>query len=133
MNALVQPMLFCILLAAGLSLCLYLFLTVKAEVRGLARGRLAEAPKIEALEGAFQETRLAVQRIEGELRDVEAQTGMLVSPAQAKSGLNLSKRTEVLRLHRAGKDAPCIAASLSLPRAEVELLIKVHRIALDQI
>jgi hypothetical protein len=34
---------------------------------------------------------------------------------------------------RAGQDGAGIAASLALPRSEVELLIKVHRIALERI
>jgi hypothetical protein len=36
-------------------------------------------------------------------------------------------------MHRAGQDSAGIAAALALPRSEVELLIKVHRIVVDQI
>jgi hypothetical protein len=36
-------------------------------------------------------------------------------------------------MHRGGQDSAGIAAALALPRAEVELLIKVHRIVVDQI
>jgi hypothetical protein len=36
-------------------------------------------------------------------------------------------------MHRAGQDVDGIAASLALPRAEVELLIKVHRIVVEQL
>jgi hypothetical protein len=133
MTALVQPLLFCALLAAGLSLCLYLFVSAKAELRAVVRARQVDHAQIRELAGALDETRLRVQHIEAALRDIEAQTGMLVAPSETKSGLNLSARTQVLRMHRAGTDVPGIAASLHLPRAEVELLIKVQRIALDQI
>jgi DNA-binding NarL/FixJ family response regulator len=71
--------------------------------------------------------------LENDLREVERQTGMLVAPAPARSGLNLSERTQVLRLHRSGQDSSEIAASLGLPRGEVDLLIKVHNMALEQI
>jgi len=132
-ESLLHPLLTYILMAVGLGLCLYLFTTVKVEIRGLQPGRSADQQRIQALEGALGETRLALQQLENDLREVERQTGMLVAPAPARSGLNLSKRTQVLRLHRAGESSSGIAASLGLPRGEVELLIKVHSMALEQI
>jgi DNA-binding NarL/FixJ family response regulator len=128
-----QPLVFYVLLAAGFGLCLYLFVTLKAEIRGLLRRSLQERQQVEALETALGDARLAVQSLETDLRAVEGQTGMLVAPAPARSGLNLSKRTHVLRMHRAGQDGAGIAAALALPRSEVELLIKVHRIVMEQI
>jgi hypothetical protein len=128
-----QPLVFYVLLAAGFGLCLYLFVTLKAEIRGLLRRSLQERQQVEALETALGDARLAVQSLETDLRAVERQTGMLVAPAPARSGLNLSKRTHVLRMHRAGQDGAGIAAALALPRSEVELLIKVHRIVMEQI
>jgi hypothetical protein len=128
-----QPLVFYVLLAAGFGLCLYLFVTLKTEIRGLLRRSLQERQQVEALETALGDARLAVQSLETDLRAVERQTGMLVAPAPARSGLNLSKRTHVLRMHRAGQDGAGIAAALALPRSEVELLIKVHRIVMEQI
>lgn len=128
-----QPLLFCVLLAAGIGLCLFLFITLKAEIRGLLRRNQGERQRAETLESALAETRQAIQSLEADLRAVEMQTGMLVAPAPPRSGLNLSKRTHVLRMHRAGENGAGIAAALALPRSEVELLIKVHRIAMDQI
>jgi len=99
---LLEPLVFYVLLAAGLGLCLYLFVTLKAEIRGLLRRSLDQRQHVEALESALGDVRLAVQSLATDLREVERQTGMLVAPAPARSGLNLSKRTQVLRLHRAG-------------------------------
>jgi len=121
------------LLVAGLGLCLCLFATLKVEIQGLLRRSLAQRQQLQALESALGETRVAVQSLETDLREVENQTGMLVAPAPARSGLNLSKRTQVLRMHRAGQDSAGIAAMLALPRSEVELLIKVHRIVVGRI
>jgi DNA-binding NarL/FixJ family response regulator len=103
------------------------------EIRGLLRRCLDGRQQMQALETALGDARLAAQSLETDLREVERQTGMLVAPAPARSGLNLSKRTHVLRMHRAGQDSAGIAAALALPRSEVELLIKVHRIVVDQI
>jgi hypothetical protein len=128
-----QPLICYVLLAVGLGLCLYLFVTLKMEIRGLLRRCLDGRQQMQALETALGDARLAAQSLETDLREVERQTGMLVAPAPARSGLNLSKRTHVLRMHRAGQDSAGIAAALALPRSEVELLIKVHRIVVDQI
>ena len=128
-----QPLVCYVLLAAGLGLCLCLFVTLKAEIRGLHRRSLDERRRAEALAAALGEARLAVQTVETDLRAVERQTGMLVAPAPARSGLNLSKRTHVLRMHRAGQDSAGIATALALPRSEVDLLIKVHGMVMKQV
>ncbi len=132
-ECMVQPLCSCILLVAGIGLCLFLFVTLKAEIRGLLRRYQQERKQVQDLESALNDARLAMQRLETDLRAVERQTGMLVAPAPARSGLNLSKRTHVLRMHRAGQDGATIATALALPRSEVELLIKVHRIVVAQI
>jgi len=128
-----NPLISYFLLAAGLGLCLCLFATLKAEIHGLRRRSLADRQQLQALEGALSDTRAALESLQTDLREVENQTGMLVAPAPARSGLNLSRRTQVLRMHRAGQDSAGIATALSLPRSEVELLIKVHQIVVGQI
>ncbi len=128
-----QPLLFGALLVGGYGLCLYLFVTLKCEIGALRRGRAEQLQRVEAMEAALEPIRAAVETLGADLRDVERQTGMLVAPAPTRSGLNLSKRTQVLRMHRSGQDSAGIAAALALPRAEVELLIKVHRIVVEQI
>jgi hypothetical protein len=127
-----RPLLSYVLLAAGLGLCLYLFATLKAEIRDLLRRYLEERQQVQALAAALGEARIVVQELGADVRAMELQTGMLVAPAAARSGLNLTKRTQVLRMHRGGQDSVGIAAALALPRAEVELMIKVHRIAVEK-
>lgn len=127
------PLILGALLVGGCGLCLYLFVTLKCEIGVLRRGRAEQLQRMEAMEAALAQARGAVETLGSDLRDVERQTGMLVAPAPARSGLNLSKRTQVLRMHRSGQDSAGIAAALALPRAEVELLIKVHRIVVEQI
>jgi hypothetical protein len=50
-----------------------------------------------------------------------------------RAGLNLGKRSQALRMHRRGDSADQIAASLEVPRQEVELLLKVHRIVMSSV
>ena len=123
----------CVLLAAGMGLCLYLFITLKREIAGLLHKREEDRRQIDSLATALEQARAEARAVEADLREVEKQTGMLVPPQPARSGLNLSKRTQVLRMHRGGHDNAGIASALALPRAEVDLLIKVHRIVVDQV
>ncbi len=60
------------------------------------------------------------------LRDSEDRAGVLVAPEPPRSGLNLTKRSQVIRMSRRGERAENIAASLSLPRGEVDLLLKIN-------
>ena len=55
------------------------------------------------------------------------------APGMPRAGMNLNKRSQALRLHRQGETPDHIAAALELPRQEVELLIKVHRIVLANV
>jgi hypothetical protein len=55
-------------------------------------------------------------------------------PAPAASqALNLNKRGQVLRMRRSGENPETIAAALSIPRNEVDLLLKVHQMSLAQV
>ena len=128
-----QALLFYAVAAMGMLLSLYLFVTLKYEIRIVFRRHLAEQQRVGELETALGQARLAMEKLEKDLREVERQTGMLVAPPPARSGLNLSKRTQVLRMHRSGQDSAAIAAALSLPRAEVDLLVKVHRIVVQKL
>jgi len=118
------------LLAAGLCLCLYLFFTLKLEMRAAeTRGQA----RVSALAEAVSAVRSALEQVRAQLHDLQEQTGMLVPPAPTRSGLNLSRRGQVLQMYRRGQSPDQIAASLGLPLTEIELLIKVHQIVLDQV
>jgi hypothetical protein len=47
-------------------------------------------------------------------------------PEPARSGLNISKRLQAMRMFRRNEDVSHIAAALGVARREVELLIRVH-------
>lgn len=113
----------------GLVLCLYLFFSLKREAR-VAQLRAGAAEN--ALEGSMVRLRETLEEVKANLRDVERHAGMLVAPAAAPSGLNLSKRRQALRMYRRGESAERIAASLALPRREVDLLVKVQQLLVNQ-
>lgn len=52
------------------------------------------------------------------------------SPAPNGNGLNNTLRSKVLKLHRLGQSPDRIAGSLRVPRGEVDLLVKVHKIVM---
>ena len=66
-----------------------------------------------------------------ELRQLEREPVSQSIAATVRPGLNLSKRSQALRMDRRGGTPEQIAADLELPRQEVDLLLKVHRIVID--
>jgi hypothetical protein len=73
----------------------------------------------------------SLEHLTADVREIEQQPGG--SPGSVKTGLNLSKRSQALRMHRRGETPAQIATALDIPPQEVELLIKVHRIVLSNI
>jgi hypothetical protein len=104
--------------ALGLLGALGLFVSLKREVEARSR---REAERVEAMLARLveAETRWAPQPL-------PAIEPKLVVP---RSGLNLSKRVQVMRLLRQGEDTSRIAAALGLSRAEVQLLASVETLA----
>lgn len=133
MSALWQLLMPYVLLAVGFGLCLFLFVTLKVEIGGLRRREREDQKQIQELVNIGSEARSELARLKTGLGEVQGQIGILVPPAPARSGLNLTKRTQVLRMHRAGQESAGIAVALGLPRAEVDLLIKVQRLVLEKV
>lgn len=102
-----------VLTALGLAASLVLFLSVKREMRAQARRNRAQ------LDGVLEQLKQS---------EPPAAEGT-PPPPPPRSGMNLSKRVQALRLHRRGEDIGHIAAALGVPRGEVELLIRVQQIS----
>lgn len=114
-----------ILVAAGLMVCLLLFLFLKAEIHGL--GRRSEK-KHKALEASIRQIEQAIHDLRIGLREADERTGVLAPPSPPRSGLNLTTRAQALRMFRRGEQPERIAAALHVPEHEVRLLIKVHKL-----
>lgn len=104
-------------------LSLFFFLYLQQEIRTMksrwARRQLAQ-------ESATSELKAQLVELGARVLDAEERTGVLVPPTPPKSGLNLNKRSQAIRMSRHGEQADKIAATLNLPRQEVELLLKIH-------
>src|SRR5450755_3492490 len=107
------------LIASGCVVCLSVFLALKGEIRKI-RSRMAN-----------QDLNIKMEEMHTRLREAEERAGMLVAPAPVRSGLNLNKRSQAIRMSRRGERPDAIAASLSLPRRQVDLLLKVHGMVLN--
>jgi hypothetical protein len=119
----------CGLLAAGLLLCVYLFLSAKREARlASLRAELSQ----QFAEEQMDSLQKAVEGMRAEIEELAERSARLVEPPPAASGLNLTKRSQALRMHRRGETPENIAASLLMPAQEVELLLKVDQIAAEK-
>jgi hypothetical protein len=86
-----------------------------------------------------QSIQFGMEALSTRFESLEQQTEALrrqptvASPDAGKAALNLNKRAQVLRMHRRGDPPDRIASLLEVPRQEVDLLIKVHRIIISQL
>ena len=80
-------------------------------------------------DSALDEMRASIEGLALRIRELEA----LPADPTVKSGFNLSKRSQVLRMHRSGDSPSQIAAALGVPHQEVELLLKVQCIMLQKL
>lgn len=126
LELLLHPVAVYAMLAGGLGLCLYLFLLVKRDLH-TSEGRWSLK-----YTSAEKEWRSSLDALQEQVRGLSLTTRLFVPPMAPRSGLNLNKRSQALLMHRRGEEPEQIAAALSVPQSEVDLLLTVNRIALSQ-
>lgn len=114
-------------IAAGLSLCLYFFVSLKRDQRAC---ETRWQKKLAAVDAGWK---AQMEALDERWKEVSHVSGLLVPPSPPRSGLNLSKRSQALQMHRRGEAPQDIAAALSIPQNEIELLVKVQQIVLSSI
>jgi len=114
------------LLAAGCIFGLFFLVSFEKEIRRL-KSRLAGRQAGD--NASTRDLKVQLDELSERMRDAEERAGIPIAPP--KASLNLNKRTQVLRMSRRGERSENIAASLSLPRREVELLLKIHALVLN--
>ncbi len=108
---------------AGLACWCLEMLRLRARLGAVERRVLAAREEQDA---SLETLRRAVEGLAAQWREPRAaEMAMPLRP-----GLNLSKRSQALRLHRRGDDPQQIAEQLEIPVQEVELLLKVHEIVM---
>lgn len=108
------------IMAAGLLLCLFLFISLKAETGAL---RMSGRSEVKDLENTLNGMKLQIEGVETYLRDAQGP-----SAAPGLTSINFTRRAKALRMHRRGESPASIAAALGAPQNEVDLLIKVSRL-----
>ena len=93
-----------------------------------------DSPEAAAESHDTAELRRALEGLAAQVHDLQrTPPSASLDPAQPRPGLNLGKRTQALRMHRLGESPEQIAGTLQVPRQEVDLLLKVHRIVLSKV
>ena len=111
-------------LALNLILVLGLFFGLNRSVWKL-RNRIGKC------EGKLDSAALQIdETIDGLNRKVSELEAADTPGATLASGLNTTLRSKVLKMHRMGQSMDHIADSLRVPKGEVALLVKVHRIVM---
>jgi hypothetical protein len=90
-----------------------------------ARGVETASQRAESAERRMQAAEAALAQIQSQVADLEEQA-LLSSGALAKSWTNINRRTQAVRMLRAGDKPSQVAAELSMSRAEVELIRRVQ-------
>jgi hypothetical protein len=125
-----------IILAAGVLSLTGVALGIFAvwHVRALAGSFEAgfEAVRVDS-ETIAENLRERLDAVTSQLRELERQPAVALTPGIPKPGMNVVKRSQALRMHRRGERPEQIAAALELPRQEVDLLLKVHSIVIGSI
>jgi len=111
-----------VLTAAALVTTLWLFLQLKMEIARLAGA--SRRPQQTQTEKDLELLSARVNQLAARVE--EGSPSPPFHPVLTANGINLSKRTNVLRLSRRGDTPDHIAATLHVPRREVELLLKIH-------
>jgi hypothetical protein len=119
----IYPGLICGVLAVAGSCLLYVFV-LDVRIKTLTRRSRQQR---EHLESRVTQVAEAAERLKAQLAEMEKPQRL---PAQP---LNLNKRGQILRMRRRGERPETIAGALSIPRNEVELLLKVHDLSLEQV
>ncbi|MBZ5591155.1 MAG: hypothetical protein LAP39_02895 [Acidobacteriia bacterium] len=132
MTWMVHPIAQCALVVVALGFALHLIRTVKVRVRSSApgTGRLL-ASEIGELKRRLDELAARPPAAAPHAATAE-EPGLLPGPAEVRPGMNLSRRSQALRLFRRGETPEQIASSLRVPSGEVRLLLKVHRMVMEQ-
>jgi len=107
-------------------LAVYLMATVKVRARPAPAGPVAR--EIGELRQRMEE--LAARQLPG---PAQAEPDDCAGGRAPLGGsINLSRRSQALRLHRRGETPEQIATALMVPVGEVRLLLKVHRLAVER-
>jgi hypothetical protein len=131
----VNPLILPLAIVCGLALAaVALSLAVLCRVRALVGEAALDARTDRQLgEAAIESLRQEWNGLAAQLQEIRREAASATAPALPRPGLNLSKRSQALHMHRRGAAPVEIASALGVPLQEVDLLLKVHRIVISNI
>jgi hypothetical protein len=119
---------------ANLALVLGILFGLSQRVRQL---RTDAGKKEKALQGETARLATEIQELKDRIQDLEqtdnslaANTALPGAAVAGGNGVNNTLRSKVLKMHRLGQSPDRIAGALRVPKGEVDLLVKVHRIVM---
>jgi hypothetical protein len=116
----------CSLLAVMLSVCVWLFLKVKRDLRVI---EMRYIRRDETLRAKLEELAGEVETVRREMELIEHRSDSIATVSRA---LGSGVRIQALRMIKLGEAPEIIAGALGVPRTEVDLLIKVQRLLASQ-
>ena len=119
LNWILSPFTIYAVIMMALTGTLVLFITAKLEIQQALR---AARDARESVDGAVQEMSVGIEQLRTEVSLPAPGSALAAGPA-----LNLTKRTQALRMLRRGESVESIASALRAPRNEIELLVKVQQ------
>jgi len=120
----------CVLALAAIAMSFFALVYTRALASDMGR-RVSDIDS--RVQFALQGTETKVAELAAEARDREVQSAVTIPAGRVRPGLNLTTRSQVLRMHRHGETVENIAKVLEVPRQEVDLLLKVHGIVIKNI
>ncbi len=128
MSAALPLALLCGFVLAGLAATLAGLFCMQRMMRAAA-GR-AETYRAECA-AAVEAARKDIEACSRQLLEMRMGPPAMAVPGFPRPGLNLTNRSQALRMSRRGETPEQVAAALGVPLQEVDLLLKVHRIVID--
>jgi len=126
LDILLHPLAAFAALALGLGISIGLFVQVKAEMRRQAK-RWAEE------RNSLQAVNLALRGAVEDLKREPPVAGESPLSHPLRPSINMTRRSQVLRLHHRGEMPEQIAAALGVPLNEVDLMLKVNRMVNERV
>lgn len=118
---------------ANLALVLAILLGLNQRVREL---RARAGKQDQALETETARLSAEIVELKGKILELEQSDNSLSSataaaaPGATGNSVNNTLRSKVLKMHRLGQSPDRIAGALRVPKGEVDLLVKVHKIVM---
>ncbi len=117
---LASPITLCALMATVLICALVLFISLKCEIESTRQLARKSSEAADQLKSSLSAELAAVR---------ESIPPVIETNAPAAEGLNLNRRAAALRMDRRGETVASIAAALRVPQNEIELILKLQKLA----